>query len=51
MGYPEHGYAWTDYATREDLPEVTGDKFTRFIKSTRNDKADKSKWFLPHDDW
>ena len=31
--------------------EVTGYEFTSFIQDTINDRAYKSKWFLPHNTW
>ena len=41
--YLEHGYSWTDYIIRNDIAEVHIYDFTRFIKTTRNHRASKSK--------
>ena len=51
MDYPEHGYLFTSYVTREYLPEVYGYRFTCFMQATRNHRAAKIRWLLPHDSW
>ena len=46
LGYiegPEPGYSWTDYATREDLPEVPDDKFSNIVLANMDKRVQGGK--------
>ena len=46
IGYiegPEPGYSWTDYVTREYLPEVPDDKFSNIVQVNMDKRFQGSK--------